>query len=184
MVNKWAFPGELKILLVDVAWRVLELGSRGPIWIHWRPVVLFGRSVMSNTLGSHKMQCTRIPCPSLSPRVCSNLYPLSWWCHSTISSSVIHFSSSPQSFPVSGSFPMSQLFISGGQSMAASVLASVLPTNIQGWFPLGFTGLNSLQSKELSRVFSSTTVWKPQFFDVQPSLWSSSHICTWLLEKP
>ena len=89
-----------------------------------------------------------------------------------------------QSFPTSGSFPMSQLFTSGGQSIGASASASVLPVSIQGWFPLGWTGLISLLSKGLSRVFSSTTIWKHQFFDIQPSLWSNSHICTWLLEIP
>ena len=94
------------------------------------------------------------------------------------------FSSCPQSFPASGSFPMSQLFASGGQSIDVSVSASVLLMNIQGWFPLGLTGLISLLSKRLSRVFSSTTVWKHQFFGVQPSLWSNSHTHTWLLEKP
>ena len=94
------------------------------------------------------------------------------------------FSTCPQSFPASGSFQMSQLLASGGQSMGSSVSASVLSMNIQGWFPLGLTGLISLQSKRLSRVFSSTTIWKHQFFGTQPSLWSNSHICTWLLEKP
>ena len=102
----------------------------------------------------------------------------------TISSSVAPFSSCPQSFPVSGCFPMSRLFASGGQSIGASASASVLPRNIHSWSTLGLTGLISLQSKELSRVFSNTTVWKHQFFSTQPSLWSNFHICTWLLEKP
>ena len=102
----------------------------------------------------------------------------------TISSSVIPFSSCLLSFPASGSFPMSQLFISGGQSIGASASASVLLKNIQGWFPLGLTGLSSLLSKGLSRVFSKTTVWNHQFFGTQPSLWTNSHIHTWLLEKP
>ena len=110
--------------------------------------------------------------------------PLSQWCHPTISSSVAPFSSSSQSFPASGSFPMSQLFASGGQSIGASASASLLPRHIQGWFPLGLTGLISLLSKGLSRVFFNTTVQKHQFFDTQTCLWSSSHICTWLLEKP
>ena len=109
--------------------------------------------------------------------------PLSWWCHPSISSCVIPFSC-PQSSPASGSFQMSQFFSSGGQIIAASASASVLLMRSQGWFPLGFTGLISLQSKELSRVFSNTTVQKHQLFNVQPSLWSSSHIHTWLLEKP
>ena len=114
---------------------------------------------------------------------CSNSCPLSQWCHPTISSSVIPFFSCLQSFPASGSLPVSQLFASGGQSIRTSVSVSVLPVNIQGWFPLGLTGLISLQSKGLSRVFSSTTVWKHQFFYAQPSLWSCSQIHTWLMEK-
>jgi len=98
-------------------------------------------TLQHNSLQPHRRQHARLPFPSLSPRVCSNSYPLSWWCHPTISSSVVPFSSCPQSFPASGSFPMSWLFASGGQSIRASVLASVLPMNIQGWFPLGLTGL-------------------------------------------
>ena len=107
---------------------------------------------------------------------------LNRWCCSTVSSSATTFSFSLQSFPASESFPMSRLFASGDQSIGAS--ASVLPMYIQGWFPLGLTGLISLLSKGLSRVFSNTIVQKHQFFSVQPSLWSNSHICTWLLEKP
>ena len=122
--------------------------------------------------------------PSLFPGVCSNLCPFNRWCHTTISSSVIPFSSHLQSFPASGSFPMSWLFASGGQSIGDSASASVLPMNIQHWFPSGRTGLIFLQSKGLSRVFSSTTVQRHQFFGTQPSLWSNSHIYTWLLEKP
>ena len=116
----------------------------------------------------------RLPCPSLSPGACSNSCPLSQWCHPTISSSVVPFSSCLQSFPASGSFPMNPLFAAGGQSIGASASASVLPKNIQGWFPLGFTSLISLLSKGLSRVFSSTTVRKHQFFGTQPTLWSNS----------
>ena len=112
---------------------------------------------------THELQRVRLPCPSLCPRVCINS------CHPTLSSSVDPFSC-PQSFPASGSFPMSQFFSSGGQSIGASVSTSVLPMHIQGWFPLGLTGLMSLQSKGLSRVFSSTTVWKHQFFGAQSSL--------------
>ena len=110
--------------------------------------------------------------------------PMSQWCHPIISSSVIPFSC-PQAFPASWSFPMSQFFTSGGQSIGASASASatVLPVNIQGWFPLGMTGLISLQSKGLSRVFCNTTIQKHQFLGAQPSLWYNSHICTWLLEK-
>ena len=131
---------------------------------------------------THGLQHTTLLCPSLSPRICTDSCPLSQWCHPTISSSVIPFSSCPKSSPASGSFPMSRLFTSGGQSIGAS--ASVLPMSIQGWFPLRLTGLFSLLSKGLSRTFSSTTVQKHQFLGTQPSLWSSFHICTWLLEKP
>ena len=141
-------------------------------------------SVVPNSLRPHELQHARCPCPSLSPRVCSDSCLLSQWCHPAISSSATPFSSCPQSCPASGSFPMSQLFTSGGQSIRASASASVLPMNIQGWFSLGLTGLISLQSKGLSRVFSSTTAQKHQFFSTQPSLWSSSHICRWLLGKP
>ena len=116
----------------------------------------------------HGLQHIRLPCPSPSPGACSNSCPLSWWCHPTISSCVAPFSSCPQSSPASGSFPVHWLFASGGQSIGASASASVLPMNIQGWFPLGVTGLISLLSKGLSRVFSSTTVPKHQFFNTQP----------------
>ena len=133
------------------------------------------------TLWPHGLQHTRLPCPSLSLGVWPNSCSLSQWCHPAISSAVILFSC-PQSFPASGSFPVGQFFAAGGQSLGAS--ASVLPVNIQGLFPLGLTGLISLQSKGLSRVFSNTTVQKHQFFGAQPSLWSNSHIHTWLLEKP
>ena len=119
---------------------------------------------MSNSLQPHGLQHARLPCPSLSPGECSNSCPLSWWCHPTISSSVIPFSSCLQSFPASRSFPMSWLFASGGQSIGATASASVLPMDIQDWFPLGWTGVISLWSKGLSRVFSSTTVQRHQFF--------------------
>ena len=132
---------------------------------------------------THGLQHTRLPCPSLSPRVCSNSCLLSKWCHPTILWSVIPFSSCLQSFPASGSFPMSQLFASGGPSIGALASASVLPMNIQSWFSLRFTSFTSLLSKGLSRAFSSTTVRKHQFFGAQPSLWSKSHIHTWLLER-
>ena len=135
---------------------------------------------MSNSLRPHELQHTRLPCPSLSPAVCSNSCPLSRWCHPTISSSVTPFSFCLQSLPASGSFLMSQ----PSQSMGASASASVLPTNSQSWFPLGLTGLISLQSKGLSGVFSNTAVQKHQFFSTQPSMWSNSHIHSWLLEKP
>jgi len=132
--------------------------------------VQFSLSVMSDSLWPHGLQHARPPCPSPTPRVHSNSCPLSWWCHPTISSSVIPFSSCLQSFLASGSFQMSQLFASGGQSIGVSASPSVLPMNIQNWFPLGLTGWISLQSKGLSRVFSNTTVQKHQFFSAQLSL--------------
>ena len=125
-------------------------------------LLLFCCSIMSESLPPHGLQHAKLLCPSLSPRDCSNSCPLSGWCHPTISSSVIPFSSCLQSFPASRSFPKSWLFASGGQNIEAS--ASVLPMNIQGWFPLGLAGLISLLSKELSRVFSSATTRKHQFF--------------------
>ena len=145
------------------------------------PSVQLSCSVVSDSSRPHGLRHTRPPCPSPTPGACSNSCPLSRWCHPTISSSVVPFSSCPQSSPASGSFPMSQFFASGGQSIGAS--ASVLPMNIQDWFPLGVTGWISLQSKGLSRVFSNTTVQKHQFFGTQPSLWSNPHIHTWQ-EKP
>ena len=131
-------------------------------------VVLFSHSVVSDFL-LHWGQHARLSCLSPSPRACSNSCPLSRWCHPTNLSSVNLFSSCLQSFPASGSFQMSQFFTSGGQSIGASASVSVLPMNIQDWFPLGLTGLISLRSKGLSRVFSSTTVQKHQFLGVQPS---------------
>ena len=131
--------------------------------------VVISRSVMSDSLWPRGLQHAQLPCPSSTPRVCSNSCPLSQWCHPTISSSVIPFSCL-QLFPASGSFPVSQLFASGGHNTGASALAPVLPMNIQGWFPLGLTGLISLQSKGLSRVFSDTTGQKHQFFGAQLSL--------------
>ena len=139
--------------------------------------IQFSCSVVSHSLWPRGLQHTRPPCPSTTPEACSNSCSLSQWCHPTISSSVIPFSSCLQSFPASGSFPMSQFFPLCSQSTGVSASASVLPMNIQDWFPLGLIGLISLQSKGLSslRVFSSTTVWK-QFFGAQLSLWSNSHI--------
>ena len=159
----------IKVLLSDSS----LLGSSG---------LLFSHSVVSNSLLLHGLQHARLPCPSLSPDVCSNSCPLNRWYHPTISSSVTHFSSCLQSFPASGSFPMSQLFASDGQSTGASPSVSVLPMNIQDWFPLELTALISFLSKGLSRVSSNTTVLK--HLGTQPSLWSNSHIHTWLLEKP
>ena len=146
--------------------------------------VQFSHSVMSDSLQPHGLQHARRPCLSPTPGACSNSCPSSWWCHPTISTSVVLFSSCLQSFPISGSFPRSQLFTSGGQSIGVSASASVLPMNIQDWFPLGLTGLISLQFKGLSRVFSNTTVQKHQFFSTQLSLWCNSHVHTWLLDKP
>ena len=125
----------------------------------------------------------RPPCPWLTPGVYSNSCP-SWWCHPTISFSVVPFFSCLQSFPESGSFPMSRLFTSGGQSIGVSASTSALPMNTQDWSPLGWTGWISLQSKGVSRVFSNITVQKHQFFSAWLSLWSNSHIYAWLLEKP
>ena len=130
----------------------------------------------------HGLQHTKLPCSSLSPRVCSNSCPLCRWCHPAISSSVALSSSCLQPLPASGSFTMSWLLASGRQGIGASASASVFPMNLQSWFPLGLICLISLLFKGLSRVFSSTTVWKHQFFSAQPSLWS--HIHAWLLEKP
>ena len=144
----------------------------------------FSCSVVSDSLGPHRLQHAWLPYLSPTPRACSNSCPLSWWCHPTISSSVIPFSSCLQSCPASGSFPVCQFFASGGQSIGVSASASVLPMNIQDWFPLGLTGWISLQSKGLSRIFSNIIVQKHQLFGAQPSLWSNSHIHTWQLEKP
>ena len=135
-------------------------------------------------LVTHGLQHSRVPCPLPPPRVCSNSCPLSQWCHSTIWSSAIPFSSFFQSFPALGSFPRNQFFASSGQSIGTSASASVLPMSVQGWFPLGWTGLISLLTKGLSRIFSNTTIRKHQFFSTQLSLWSNSHIQTWLLENP
>ena len=146
--------------------------------------VQFSRSVVSESLRPHEPQHARPPCPSQTPGVYSNSCPLSRWCHPAISSSVVPFSSCLQSLPVSGSFPMSQLFTSGSQSIGVSASTWVLPMNTQDLSPLGWTDWISLQSKGLSRVFSNTTLQKHQFFCTQLSLLSNSHIHTWLLEKP
>ena len=135
-------------------------------------------SVVSDSLRPHELQHTRPPCSSLTPGIYSNSCPVSRWWPLAISSSVVPFSSCLQSFPASGSFLMSQFFASNGQSIGVSPSASILPMNIQDWFPLGLTGWISLQPKGLSRVFSNTTVQKHQLFGAQPSLCSSSHIHT------
>ena len=144
----------------------------------------FSHSVVSDSLQPHELQHARPPCPSPTPRVHSNSCPLSRWCHPANSSSVIPLSSSPQSLPALESFPMSQLFVWGGQSTGVSAIASVLPKKSQDWSSLGWTGWISLQSKGLSRVFSNTTVQKHQFFHSQLSSQSNSHIHTWPLGKP
>ena len=146
--------------------------------------VQFSHSVLSYSLWPHESQHARPPCPSPTPGVHSNSCPSSRWCHPAISSSVIPFSSCPQSLPASGSFPMSQLFAWDGQSIGVSASASVFPMNTQDWSPLGWTGWISLQSKGLSRVFSNTTVQMHQFFSTRLSSQSNSHIHTWPLEKP
>ena len=146
--------------------------------------VQFSLSVVSDSLRPRELQHTRPPCPSPTPGVHSNSCPLSRWCHPAISSSVVPFSSCPQSLPASESLPMSQLFTWSGQSTGVSALPSFLPKKSQGWSPLEWTGWISLQSKGLSRVFSNTTVQKHQFFGTQLSSQSNSHIHTWLLEKP
>ena len=143
-------------------------------------LLLFSHSVVSNSLWPHGLQHARLPCASL-PRVCSNSCPLSQWCHPTISSSVFPFSPCPLSFAASRSLPINRLFASGGQSTGTSVSASVLPMNIQAWFPLALTGLISLLSKGFPSVFSSMRIWRHQFFSVQPPLWFNSHICTSML---
>ena len=146
--------------------------------------VQFSRSVVSDSLRPHESQHVSPPCLSPAPVVHSDSRPLSQWCHPAISSSVIPFSSCPQSLPASESSPMSQIFPWDGQSIGVSALASFLPKKSQGWSPSQWTGWISLQSKGHSRVFTNTTVQKHQFFGVQPSSQSNSHIHTWLLEKP
>ena len=146
--------------------------------------VQYSRSVVSDSLWPHESQHTRPPCPSATPRVHSNSCPSSRWFHPAISSSVIPFSSFPQSLPASESFPMSQLFTWDGQSTGVSALASVLLMNTQDWSPLEWTGWISLQSKGFSRVFSNTTVQKHQFLGAQLSSQSNSCIHTWPLVKP
>ena len=138
---------------------------------------------MSDYLWPHRLQHARVLCPPLSPRVCSDSCPLSQWCYLTILSIATFLFFCLQSFPASVSFPMSWLFTLGGQSIGASASASILPMNIQDWFPLGWTGLISLLPTGFSRVFSNTTVWKYQFFSAQDSLWYNSHICTWLCKN-
>ena len=157
--------------------------SYSPRWPQFSSVQL-SHLVVFDFLRTHESQHARPLCPSPSPRVHSNSRPLSQWCHPAISSSVVPFSSCPQSLPASESFPMSQLFTWGGPSIGVSALASFLPKNTQGWSSLEWTGWISLQSKGLSRVYSNTTVQKHQFFGTQLSSRSNSRIHTWPLEKP
>ena len=172
------WPGVIKSIM---EWLLTgkELSSH-----HCHLSVQFSSSVVSDSLWPHEAQHATPPCPSSTPGVHSDSRPLSQWCHPAISSSVVPFSSCPQSFPASGSFQMSQLFTSGGQSIEVSASTWVLPMNTQDWPPLGWTGWISLLSKGLSRVFSNTTVQKHQFFSAQPSSQSNSHTHTWPLEKP
>ena len=170
-------------------WRKLKVWEG--LWIlrqRWGDQVMSQLSSVAQSCLTlcNPMDCSipGFPCPSPTPGVCSDSCLLSPWCHPTVSSSIIPFTSCLQSFPASGSFPMSQFFASGGQSIRASVSASVLPMNIQDWFPLWLTGWISLQSKGLSRVFYNTTVQKHLIFGAQPSLCSNFHSHTWLLEKP
>ena len=163
------------------------LHSHTHIYIHTCYIyisVQFSHSVVSDSLQPHESQHARPPCPSQTPGVHSDSHQLSQWCHPAISSSVIPFSSCPQSLPASESFLMSQLFAWGGQSTGLPASASFLPKKSQGWSPSEWTGWISLQSKGFSRVFSNTTVQKHQFFGAQPSSESNSHIHTWPLEKP
>ena len=148
-------------------WSVSSVPLLSCVWLFAAPWIAAGQAFLSITISQS----------------CANSCPSSQWCHPTISSSVIPFSSCPQSFPTSGSFPMRQFFPSGGLSIGISASASVLPMNIQYWLPLGWIGWISLQSKGLSRVFSNTTVQKHLFFSTQLSLWSNSHFHSWLLEN-
>ena len=173
--SKWLFSCYLFILL-----------HQPLLHPHDYPIPLFTSSVqlLSCVLQPHGLQHTRPPCSSPTPGVYSDTRASSWWCHPTISSSVIPFSCHLQSFQASESFQMTQFFESGGQSMGVSASESVLPVNIQNCFPLEWTGWISLQSKGHSRVSSNTTVQKHQFFSTQPSSQSNFHIHTWPQEKP
>ena len=167
--TKYAERGLIFVLLFCFRWYIHRKES-GRINTKMFSSVQFSCSVVSDSLQPHGLQHTRPPCSSLTPGIYSNSCPLSWWCYPINSASVIPFSSCLQSFPGSGSFPMSQFLASGGQNIGVSASASVLPMNIQDWSHLGWTGWISLQSKGLSRVFSNTTVQKHQFSSAQPSL--------------
>ena len=165
-----AFEMEVVCLTKAKLFTFTEKDCDHSFWKYYTGVVQFSCSVVSDALQTHGLQHARPPCPSPTPRVYPNSCPLSQWCHPTISSSAVPFSSYLQSFPTSESFQMSQFFASGGQSIGVSASASVLPMNNQDWSPLGWTGLVSLQSKGLTRVFSNTTVQKLLFFSAQLSL--------------
>ena len=166
-------------------WKIWGLERlNGMIMIIYFSSVQFSPSVMSNSLWPNELQHTRPPCPSSTSRVHSNSCPLSQWCHPAISSSVVPFSSCPQSLTASESFPMSQLFAWSGQRTGVSALSSFLPKKSQGWSPSEGTGWISLLSKGLSRILSNTTVQKHQFFGAQPSSQSNPHIHTWPPERP
>ena len=188
--GQWVFPGRWFSIWDRLENTEMERGEEcdqpvwGADWSQYVESVQFSHSVVSDSLQPHGLQHTRLPCSSPTPRAYSNSCPLSRGCHPTISSSVIPFSSCLQSFPALESFKMSQFFAWGDQGIGASVSASVLPMNIQGWFCLGWTGLISLQSKGLSRVFSNTAVQKHQFFGTQLTSQSNSHIHAWPPEKP
>ena len=185
LLHQWSHPAiSSSDSLFSFCPQSLPASGSFPMWITQFSSVQFSHSVMFAFLWLHESQHARPPCPSPTHGVHSNSRPSSQWCHPAISSSVNPFSSCPQSFPASGSFPMSQLFTSGGQSIRVSVSTSVLPMNTQDWSPLGWTGWISLQSKGLSRVFANTTVQKHQFFGTQLSSQSNSHIHTWPQEKP
>ena len=178
-ITSWQIDGETMQTVRDFIFGGLQVHCR---W--WLSSVQFSCSVVSNSLWPHELQHARPPSPSLIPGVHSISCPSSWWCHPAISSSVVPFSSCPQSLPGSESFPMSQLFTWGGQSTGVSALASFLSKNTQDWSPSEWTGWISLQSKGLSRVFSNPTIQKHQFFGTQLSSQSNSYIHKWLLEKP
>ena len=150
---------------------------------HKSPLLFFSHPAVSNSLRPHGLQHTRRPCPSKSPKICPSSCPLHRWSHPATSSSDTLLSFCPQSFPASGTFPMSQLFVSDDQNTGTSASASVLPMRIQGWFPLRWTGLISLLSRGLSGVFSSTIAWRYQFFSILPSLQSNFHNWTWSLGR-
>ena len=180
----WSYPKCLLRHLIYAKMSSIFFPTQNIHWVILSSSVQFSHSVVSDSLQPHESQHARPPCPSPTPGAHSDSCPSSQWCHPAISSSVIPFSSCPQSLPASESFPMSQLFTWGGQNTGASALASFPPKKSQGWSPSEWTGWISLQSKGLSRVFSNTTVQKHQFFVTQLSSQSNSHIHTWPWEKP